>query len=108
MGTGAGYLGAMPPLLVTDIDVLLTMDPTQGEGPLGELRDAAILLDGDQIRWVGARTQAPHVADRVSGRGCVALPGLVDCHTHAVWAGSRADEFQRRLAGESYTAILEG
>mmetsp|Transcript_5085 Transcript_5085/g.7739 ORF Transcript_5085/g.7739 Transcript_5085/m.7739 type:complete len:347 (+) Transcript_5085:396-1436(+) len=35
------------------------------------------------------------------------MPGLVDCHTHSVWAGSRADEFQRRLAGESYVSILE-
>lgn len=96
------------PILVTDIDLLLTMDPTAGEGPTGELRDAAILMDGDRIRWVGASKDAPDVEQRVSGRGCVALPGLVDCHTHAVWAGSRADEFQRRLAGESYSSILEG
>jgi len=43
----------------------------------------------------------------VDGSGCVGLPGLVDCHTHAVWAGSRAEEFKRRLAGERYTDILE-
>ena len=51
----------------------------------------------------------PHPEDKViEGRGRVALPGLVDCHTHSVWAGSRADEFRRRLAGESYSSILEG
>lgn len=95
------------PILVTDIDCLLTMDPALGDGPLGELHDAAVLLDGDRIAWIGPHSEAPDVEQRVSGRGCVALPGLVDCHTHAVWSGSRAEEFQRRLAGESYSAILE-
>lgn len=43
----------------------------------------------------------------LDGSGMIGLPGLVDCHTHSVWAGSRADEFARRLAGESYVSILE-
>jgi imidazolonepropionase len=42
----------------------------------------------------------------ISARGTIALPGLVDCHTHAVWAGSRADEYLRRLRGEPYEGIL--
>ena len=90
--------------IVRDVHLLLTMD---GDG-LGELRDAAVLLDDGVVAWVGPSAEAPAADETVSGRGCVALPGLVDCHTHAVWAGSRADEFLRRLNGESYTAILEG
>ncbi|MEZ4241520.1 MAG: imidazolonepropionase [Myxococcota bacterium] len=94
--------------LVHDIDLLLTMDPEAGEGRLGALRDAAIRFEGDRVAWIGPTAAAERGADEVvSGRGCVALPGLVDCHTHAVWAGSRADEFERRLAGEDYTAILK-
>eukprot|EP00944_MAST-04C_sp_MAST-4C-sp1_P001408 g1408.t1 len=43
----------------------------------------------------------------IDGKGLVGLPGLVDCHTHTVWAGSRADEFARRLAGEKYADIAK-
>jgi imidazolonepropionase len=95
-------------LRLIDIDLLLTMDPEQGEGPLGALRDAAVVVRGGVIEWIGASAHAPDCATTVSARGAVVLPGLIDCHTHAVWAGSRADEFRRRQAGESYTAILEG
>jgi imidazolonepropionase len=91
-------------IAVRDVDVLLTM---QGDG-LGELRDGAVLFEDGRVAWVGPSSEAPPADEIVSGRGCVGLPGLVDCHTHAVWAGSRADEFLRRLRGESYTAILEG
>ncbi|MEQ1507841.1 MAG: imidazolonepropionase, partial [Myxococcota bacterium] len=82
---------------ITGIDVLLTMDPTAGEGPLGVIRDAAVAFDGPTIAWVGPSSSAPPAERTVSGAGCVGLPGLVECHTHAVWAGSRADEFERRL-----------
>lgn len=94
--------------VVRDVDLLFTMDPATGEGPLGELRDGAVAFDGGRVAWVGPSREAPDVPDAVSGRGCVGLPGLVDCHTHAVWAGSRADEFLRRLRGEPYSAILDG
>jgi imidazolonepropionase len=100
----------MQHLLVTDIDLLLTMEPGLGEGPLGALSDAAVWVEGDEVRWVGPRAQAPDLGAKahvLSARGCVVLPGLVDCHTHAVWAGSRSDEFRARLAGESYTSILQ-
>ncbi len=96
-------------LVLRDLDVLLTMDEGQGEGPLGELRDAAVAFGDDgRIAWVGRSAEAPDADEVRSLPGTVALPALVDAHTHAVWAGSRADEFRRRLAGESYTSILEG
>lgn len=100
----------MATLLVTDIDLLLTMDPTQGEGPLGQQHDAALWIRDGVVVWMGPRREAQAYGppdEEISARGCVVLPGLVDCHTHAVWAGSRADEFRRRAAGEDYSSILE-
>jgi len=94
--------------VVRDLDVLLTMDPALGEGPLGELRGAAVAFARGEVVWVGPSAQAPDAPVVHSLPGRIGLPALVDCHTHAVWAGSRADEFLRRLRGESYTAILEG
>ncbi len=90
-----------------DIDVLLTMDSVHGDGPLGEITDGAVAFAGDRISWVGRSADAPDAPDVTSAGGTVGLPGLIDCHTHAVWAGSRADEFLRRLRGESYERILE-
>jgi imidazolonepropionase len=94
--------------VVRDLSVVLTMDPALGEGPLGERRDAAVAFEDGVVTWVGDSADAPDAPVVHHLPGCVALPALVDCHTHAVWAGSRADEFLRRLRGESYTSILEG
>ncbi len=96
----------MEPERVLHLPLLLTMDPTMGSGPLGAIHDAAVATGGGEILWMGPSDQAP-TAPSVERREAVGLPALVDCHTHAVWAGSRADEFQRRLAGASYTEILE-
>jgi imidazolonepropionase len=92
--------------VVRGIDVLLTMDPNRGAGQWGRIDDGAVAMVGDRITWVGRSADAPPASVVVDGAGCVGLPGLVDCHTHAVWAGSRAVEFQRRLAGANYTDIL--
>ncbi len=98
----------MPPtLLVREIDQLLTLAPEHGEGALGVVSDGAVLFEGDAVRWVGCSAEAPGADREISGAGCIGVPGLVDCHTHTLFAGSRADEFRRRLEGESYTAILE-
>jgi len=86
-------------LLVRDIAVLLTMD-----GPA--IPGGAVLFEDDAVAWVGASTDAPSAAEVVDGSGCIGLPGLVDCHTHALFGGSRAREFERRLAGEDYSTIL--
>ncbi len=97
-------------LLVTDIALLLTMDP-DAEGArdpaLGALEQAAVAFRDGIVVYVGPAAHAPPAEQVIDGRGAVALPGLVDPHTHAVWAGSRADEFRQRLAGASYTDILE-
>ncbi len=96
-----------PTLLVRHIDCLLTMDPAVGDGPLGVLHDAAVAFAGDSVAWIGPDRAAPSAPRTVDARGCVVMPGLVDCHTHAVWAGSRASEFRERLTGVPYSEILE-
>lgn len=96
-----------PTLVVRDIDVLLTMDPAAGEGRLGRIQRGAVAFEGDTVCWVGPSAEAPTAPDTVDGSGTVGLPGLVDCHTHATWAGSRAREFELRLAGATYTELLE-
>jgi len=93
-------------LVVRGINTVLTMVVGDDRSRSARRFDAAVAFDGGRVQWVGASAEAPAADTVVDGSGCVGLPGLVDCHTHAVWAGSRADEFQRRLAGERYTDIL--
>jgi len=68
------------------------------------LRDAAVLIDGKRIAWVGPRAEAPH-ADQVTEVTGVILPGMIDCHTHGVFGAARLDDHQRRALGEDYKAI---
>ena len=91
--------------LVHNIRRLYTMDPSR-EG-LGIIEDAAVAIEGGRVSWVGSADSAPHAERTVDGSGLVGLPGLIDPHTHSVWAGSRSDEFARRLAGAEYADILE-
>lgn len=69
--------------------------------------NAAVNLVGSQVVWVGPSAEAPRAETVVDATGLVGMPGLVDPHTHTTFAGSRAGEFERRLGGEAYTAILE-
>jgi imidazolonepropionase len=93
--------------LWTGIGELVTNDPSAegGDGsPLGVVRDAALVVERDQVAWVGPRTQAPaaDLARDLGGRAVV--PGFVDSHAHLVFAGDRAEEFAARMSGESYAA----
>lgn len=92
-------------LVIRGIDTLLTMDDEHG---LGRLDSAAVAFSDGCVAWVGPDSEAPEGRQIIDGNGTIGLPGLVDCHTHAAWAGSRAPEFEQRLAGADYTAILEG
>ncbi|CAB0151425.1 Imidazolonepropionase [Pseudidiomarina piscicola] len=79
----------------------------EGDG-YGLLHDAVVCLEGDTISYVGPAAQAPATepeCEVIDGEGKLLTPGLIDCHTHLVWAGSRADEFARRLHGASYADI---
>jgi imidazolonepropionase len=73
----------------------------------GEVRDGAIAVRGGRIAWLGRRSELPPhcAAIEHDGKGCWLTPGLIDCHTHIVYAGSRSDEFEARLNGASYEDI---
>lgn len=81
-----------------------------GAAPGIESDDAAIVVAQGTIRWVGARAALPaeYAALPVhDGGGALATPGLVDCHTHLVYGGQRANEFAMRLAGASYEEVAK-
>jgi imidazolonepropionase len=85
--------------LITGIGELTTNDPE-----LGKLHDAALVLDGDEVSWVGSAAEAPSADERVDVGGRAVLPGWVDSHTHLVFAGDRTAEFEARMAGKAYRA----
>ncbi|MEW2505621.1 imidazolonepropionase [Amycolatopsis sp. NPDC047767] len=86
-------------VLITGIGELTTNDPE-----LGQLHDAALVLDGGVVAWAGPAAQAPVADERVDVEGRAVLPGWVDSHTHLVFAGDRTAEFEARMAGKPYTA----
>ena len=74
----------------------------------GLIHDAAVLIEGDGIAWVGARALIPGPYDTlppVDLGGRLVTPGLLDCHTHIVFGGNRAEEFEMRLNGASYEEV---
>ena len=81
-----------------------------GDAPWGLVEHGALLVEGDRIAWVGAEAELPraltkHVTAEHDLAGALVTPGLVDCHTHLVYAGQRASEFEQRLHGASYEDI---
>lgn len=81
-----------------------------GGEPFGLIADGALAATDGKIAWVGPRDQLPDRPDRCARRvvdmdGGLLTPGLVDCHTHLVFGGDRADEFQARLRGATYEEI---
>ncbi len=80
---------------------------TMAGAGLGVVEDGVLAVRDGRIAYAGARDGAPafDAAERVPCEGRWITPGLVDCHTHLVFAGDRSEEFARRLAGESYADI---
>jgi imidazolonepropionase len=80
---------------------------TMAEGRYSAIEDAAIVTRAGLIEWIGPRAElAPVDADRtVDLGGAWVTPGLIDCHTHAVFGGNRSGEFEQRLQGVSYAEI---
>ncbi|MER5884716.1 imidazolonepropionase [Streptomyces sp. NPDC001941] len=93
-----------PTTLITGIRTLVTNDPALGEGPLGLVEDAALVLDGEAVAWAGPAAQAPAADRSVDAGGRAVIPGFVDSHSHLVFAGDRTAEFNARMSGRSYTA----
>lgn len=85
--------------LVTNIAELMTQDVEQRV-----LKNAAVVVEGERISWIGPAAQAPAADDAVDAGGRAVLPGWVDSHTHLIFAGDRTAEFEARMAGESYSA----
>ncbi|RJU01621.1 imidazolonepropionase [Arthrobacter frigidicola] len=89
----------MSSTLITNIGELSTSDADQRV-----LTDAAVVLEGERISWIGPAAAAP-AADTVhDAEGRAGLPGWVDSHTHLVFAGDRTAEFEARMAGAEYQA----
>ena len=87
---------------------LATLAPLPGGEPWGWIGHGALLTEDDTIRWVGGDKALPAglQAERdVDLGGALLTPGLVDCHTHLVYGGQRAREFELRLQGASYEQI---
>jgi imidazolonepropionase len=81
-----------------------------GTADFGVLRDAVLAVRDGRIAWLGRAADRPRElrADRVvDGAGAWITPGLIDCHTHVVYAGNRSDEFVARLHGATYAEIAQ-
>lgn len=91
-------------LLLTDVR-LATM--RSGGGDYGVIEDGALAISNGRIAWIGTRANLPgrEAASTESLGGCWLTPGLIDCHTHLVFAGNRSGEFESRLSGASYESI---
>jgi imidazolonepropionase len=87
--------------LITGIAELVTNDPAQG-GALGIRTDAALVVDGGRVAWLGPAAEAPAADRRRDLGGRAVVPGFVDSHTHLVFAGDRSAEFTARMAGDRY------
>jgi imidazolonepropionase len=89
-------------LVIDAIGLLVTNEPSLGEGPLGLLRDAALVVEDGIVIAVERAGAAGD--ERFDAGGYCIIPGFVDSHTHLVFAGDRAEEFAARMAGRPYEA----
>jgi len=89
----------MPAELITGISELTTNDDERRR-----LTDAALIIEDGRILWLGSAVAAPAVDTSTDLDGRAILPGWVDSHTHLIFAGSRAAEFEARMAGQQYAA----
>ncbi|MFK3870700.1 imidazolonepropionase [Pseudoalteromonas rhizosphaerae] len=94
-------------LLITDANIA-TMDCSIA-APYGAIENAALAIRKGVIVWLGKQADLPKfdvlATPMLSAKGQWLTPGLIDCHTHLVFAGSRAEEFEQRLQGVSYEQI---
>jgi imidazolonepropionase len=93
--------------LITNIAELVTNAPDTdggGPGPFSVAHDAALVVEGETVAWVGPASRPPAADQRVDCAGGTVLPGFVDSHAHLVFAGERSAEFAARMAGVPYAA----
>jgi imidazolonepropionase len=104
----------LPDLVVVNAGQLVTCDGKgdEAERKLGIVEDGAIVVEKGKVAWVGTTKELRRSTFGKSGRtvdanGGLVTPGFVDPHTHLVFAGSREDELERKISGETYTEILQ-
>lgn len=96
---------------MTECDLLVVnahLATMAGGADCGAIRDGALAVTGERIAWVGTRSDLPpelRARHQLDARGRWLTPGLIDCHTHLLYAGNRAREFEQRLHGASYADI---
>jgi len=103
----------MPNLVIKNIGELVIVP----RGPIGgrsmhevaTISQAALVVQDERITWFGTETklESPAECHIVDAQGGCMIPGLIDCHTHTVFAGSREGEFVKRLQGKAYAQIAE-
>jgi len=94
--------------LLLNIGTLYQCRPQGTQADIQPIPDAALAWEGETILWVGPRALIPPDFARWTAQdagGRIVVPGLVDCHTHLAFGGWRADEFERRILGQSYLEI---
>lgn len=104
----------MPSVLLRNARILTlalpdVSGPRRGKAlrELGVIPQGEVLVADGRIAAVGAKVEAPADAEIIDAAGRVLLPGFVDCHTHACWAGDRLDEWEQKLNGAAYLDILK-
>ena len=91
-------------LAITNIGSLVTNDPQVGTGLLGEIENAAVVIDNGKISWVGNAKDVQATDESIDAQGMSVIPGFVDSHAHLLFAGDRSKEFEARMNGEKYSA----
>lgn len=100
-------------MLIHSSSQLLTLQggPQRGHalGTLGIIEDGAVVVHDEKIVAVGTTPELKAAypdEPTLDASGCVLMPGFVDPHTHLIWAGDRADEFEKKMSGKPYLEIL--
>ncbi len=101
-------------LIIKNAEELLTVSPSfKDESGLGMIRNGAATIKEGRISWIGKTGELPKEfvlskdGREIDATGKVVMPGLIDSHTHLIFAGSRENEFEQRIQGFSYLEIAE-
>ncbi|UTA46481.1 imidazolonepropionase [Simiduia sp. 21SJ11W-1] len=89
-------------LVITNVNLATA---TENGQPYGAIEDAALAVHKGKIHWLGPKAQAPTATLLLDAKNAWLTPGLIDCHTHLIFGGNRAHEFEWRQQGVSYTEI---
>lgn len=91
-------------VVITNIGSLVTNDQSLGPGLLGEIDNAAVVIEDGKVAWLGSTSDAPAADQSIDATGQAVIPGFVDSHAHLLFAGDRGQEFEARMNGQKYSA----